>query len=332
MRDQKCKWFFAAVLGAVLCGCTPKEPVIQTRFLFDTVCKITVPASENNAVFAVNEAFNRAREIHEKFNVLNSSSPLYAFNHYGTPIRDSEVAGLVTTAFKIREESGGAFDPTVYPLVMLWGFYSDTPALPEKNAIKNDLALTGPDAVRLEKGKVYALKNGAGLDLAGVVSGYAADEALKVLKKNGIKSALIDMGGEIYALGSNNGRKWKVGLKDPRGEGIIGIIELENEAVVTGGDYEKYFMVNGKRYCHILDPKTGYPAEGMQSVSVLHPLTVIADGWSTAFFVLGAEKGFEIVNKKAEFKVLAVTGEGKLIGSFGTKKQFTLKKIGAPVL
>ncbi len=314
--------FLAGILSWSACQAT--EPVSETSFFFNTACTIKIPAGEKDAKNAIEAAFARLGQIDRKFNVLNPTSPLYAFNNAGVPIKDKEIIMLTRVAMQIREESLGAFDPTVYPLVILWGFYSDHPSLPADKDIKRVLQLIGRDSVRITDDAIYPLKKGAGLDLAGVVSGYAADEAIKILRDRGIKSALVDTGGEFFALGTNEGRKWRIGLKNPRGEGIIGIIELQDEALATGGDYEKFFMANGKRYHHILDPATGYPADTLQSVTIISPTTIWSDGWSTAFFVLGAEKGFDALNKKPGYKAIAVTAAGKIIGSPETSNQFQL--------
>lgn len=305
-------------------GCQAKEPLIETRFFFNTVCTIKIPADEKNAKEAIDAAFARIAEIHQKFNVTSATSPLYAFNNAGIPIKDKEIIAVTRIAMQVKKESQGAFDPTVYPLVILWGFYSDHPSLPRDKDIKKMLPLIGQNSIRITVNSIYPLKKGAGLDLAGVVSGYAADEAIKILQSRGIKSALVDTGGEFYALGTNQGRKWRIGLKNPRGEGIIGVIELQDEAVATGGDYEKFFVAGGKRYSHILDPITGYPANSLQSVTIISPIAALADGWSTAFSVLGAEKGFAAFNKKPGYKAIAITAAGKIIGSPEAGKQFKL--------
>jgi FAD:protein FMN transferase len=326
MKKQLTRSFFPVtiILGIFLflAGCRAREPLSETRFFFNTACTIKIPAGEKNAPAAIKAAFDRIAAIDQKFSVVNTASPLYAFNKQGVPIKDKEIIALARTAFNIRSESQGAFDPTVYPLVILWGFYSEHPSLPQAQEIRKLLPLVGNNSVKITADGIYPVKKGAGLDLAGVVSGYGADEALKVLKNIGIKSALIDTGGEFYALGTNLGNKWRIGLKNPRGEGIIGVIELQDEALATGGDYEKYFMANGKRYHHILNPNNGYPAIGLESVTIIGPITTVTDGWSTAFFVLGAEQGFAALSRKPGYKAIAVTAAGKIISSPETGNQF----------
>lgn len=317
------KKYFIFLLGLwLLSGCKQDEPAAASKFFFNTACKIIIPAGQKNARKAIDAAFNRIAEIDKKFNTANPASPLYAFNNAGTPIRDKETIALVATVLKIGKETNGAFDPTVYPLVKLWGFHSPCPSLPKANDIKNILPVTGPNSIIVRNEGIFPLKKGAGLDLGGVIPGYAADEALKVLKSKGITSALIDTGGEFFALGTNEGRKWRIGIKNPRGEGIIGVIELENEALATSGDYENFFIVEGKRYHHILDPASGYPPAEMQSVTVICPTAIEADAWSTAFFVLGEKRGFSLLDKKSSHKAIAVNNHGKMIISPQAQNQF----------
>ena len=128
---------------------------------------------------------------------------------------------------------------------------------------------------------------------------------------------MIDAGGDIYAHGSNNGKPWVIGVRNPRGEGVVGVLELKDMAVMTSGDYERVFEQDGKQYHHILDPGTGFPAEGLSSVTVISPDPVLADAWATAFFVLGKEKNLEIVKTIPSIEVLMITDEGERIHSKG---------------
>ena len=130
---------------------------------------------------------------------------------------------------------------------------------------------------------------------------------------------MIDAGGDIYALGTNYGKPWVIGIRNPRGEGVAGTLELSDMAVITSGDYERFFETDGVKYHHILDPITGYPAEGIASVTVISPDPALADAWSTALFIMGKEKGLEILEDLQSLEVLMITDDGEQIYSSGMK-------------
>ncbi len=313
--------YFAKVFvvfgGALMCilfavGCA-REPVTGVRFLFGARCSIVIPGSEKNARQAIEHAYSRLAEIDAKFNVLISTSPLSEFNNSGVPIRDPEIIRVARSVARFHDASDGVLEPRVYPLVQLWHFYSDNPVLPRPQDIQSLLPLVQEGKIMITDQEIRAGQKGVGLDFGAVVSGYAADEAVRILKADGIKNALVDTGGEFYALGrSQPDRKWRIGVKNPRGEGIIGVIEVENEGLATSGDYEKFIMVNGTRYHHILNPATGYSARGLESVTVIAPTAFAADAWSTAFFVLGKEIGFKKISQRPGFKAVVVDDTGQL--------------------
>jgi thiamine biosynthesis lipoprotein len=157
------------------------------------------------------------------------------------------------------------------------------------------------------------------IDLGGIAKGYALRQAAEVLKREGVTSALIDAGGDVYALGKRGGDLWKVGIRSPRSDDILGYLEVEDLAVMGSGDYERFFIQDGKRYHHIFDPKTGYPAEGLSGTTLIHPDPVVADAWNTAIFVLGPEKGMEWVEKIAAMETVMVTTAGDIMYSSGLK-------------
>jgi len=310
----------ALLFSLLLAGCA-KKPAEETRFLFNTYCRITIPADGRGTNDVLKKVFVSLETLEKKLSAHNSESPVYQFNNSGTPLYDEEIVSLANIALEVNQKSLGAFDPTLFHLSRLWGFYG-TPSLPGDRLIKSTLANTGSEHLVFKNGKIYPGQKGAALDLGGIAAGYAVDEAVKILKASGVKSALIDLGGDIYALGRKKGKLWKVGIKDPRGDGLMGFVELENSAIVTSGDYEKYFEKDGVRYPHILDPKTGYPSRGLQSVTVTGPETVRADAWSTALFVLGPVKGLEIIEKTPDYEALFITDKGEKIFSSGMKERF----------
>jgi len=303
---------------------TGKGAIIKrTRFMMDTLCTIQVPnesgASKTEA--AINRAFDRMAEVDRKFNCTNPESPIYQFNNARVPITDPEIVGVVSQALDVSRETDGAYDITVQPLVDLWGFFttsvsSQAHTVPSPESIKRALSHIGWRRVHVKNGVVTADKD-VRIDLGGIAKGYVIGEAEKVLKASGVKSALILAGGQVQVFGSAApGVPWKVGVRNPRKEGYIAGLGFDSEnGVSTAGDYERFFEVNGVRYHHIMDPKTGYPARDVMSVTVIAPDPTFADGLDTALFVMGQKRALEFVKKRPGFKIVIVNAKGEIVTS-----------------
>lgn len=305
---------------------TPKSAIIKrTRFMMDTLITIQVPndLGVRRTESAINSAFDRMAVVERKFNCLNPESQLYKFNRDRTPVSDPEIVAVVGTALEISRATDGAFDPTVYPLVDLWGFYttsasSATQRVPADAAIKAALARTGWRRIILEDGRALPADKEVTLDLGGIAKGYAIGEAVKVLKASGAKSGLVLGGGQVQVFGSAApGVPWKVGLRNPRQDGYIASLPFDGDlGISTSGDYERYFEQDGVRYHHILDPKTGRPARGVMSMSVIARDPAWADALSTALFVLGPRRAAEFARARG-LDVIIVDAAGKITASGG---------------
>ncbi len=308
-------------------GASPETRKV-TRFLMDTYVTIQVP-DEAGVAGAIEKALDRMEQIDSTFNVLNPSSCLYRFNHQNVPISDPEILGLIRTSLEISRLSDGAFDITVYPLVDLWGFFRDAPAIPSRNDLDARMRQVGWQKLRIEDGTLTKIQPDVQIDLGGIAKGYAVGEALTSLKESGITSALIDAGGDIYAIGTLHDKPWKVGIRNPRGEGVIGILDVSDLTVVTSGDYERFFEEGGVRYHHILDPRTGYPASDIISVTIIGTDAARVDGLSTAVFVLGPRKGMELVENLPDIEALIITTDGETICSSGLMDGLKIVKSNA---
>ena len=291
----------------------------QTRFMMDTYVTVYAVGPEKVTAPAINSALDRMQEIDKKFNAQNSESPIYAFNHRGIPISDPEIVAMVRLALQIARDTDGAFDITIAPLIELWGFYGDAPRIPEQEAIKDCLTRVGYHHLAIKNGTLQKNKADVQIDLGGIAKGYSVLQAVEVLKKKGVSSALINAGGDVYALGKRGRDLWKVGIRSPYGDDILGYLEVEDLAVMGSGDYQRFFVEDGKRYHHIFDPNTGYPAEGLRATTLIHPDPMVADAWNTAIFVLGPEKGLKWVEKIAAMETVMVTTAGDMIYSNGLK-------------
>ena len=175
----------------------------------------------------------------------------------------------------------------------------------------------GHQYVTLEDGALRKTKDGVMIDLGGIAKGYAVAEGVATLREHGVTEALVDAGGDVYALGTRGGAPWKVGIRSPRGEELLGYMEVEDMAVMGSGDYERFFIHEGKRYHHIFDPKTGYPAEGLAGLTVISPEPMMADAWATALFVLGPETGFRIAEEMPNLEAVMVTTSGEVLYTSG---------------
>ncbi|MFO7558577.1 MAG: FAD:protein FMN transferase [Desulfobacterales bacterium] len=273
--------------------------------------KITAPA--------IAKAFDRMREVDAKFNAHNPESPVYAFNHDGIPISDPEIIDVVSAALDISRRTGGAFDITIGPLLEIWGFTGGSPHLPSEKEIRESRDRIGYEYLVVSDGRLEKRHPEIHIDLGAIAKGYNVGQAVLVLKENNVSSALIDAGGDVFALGRKGNTPWKVGIRNTRSAGVMGYIEAEDIAILGSGDYERYFIENGRRYHHIIDPATGYPVETLSGVTLLHPDPMIADAWATAVFVLGPAKGLEAVERIPDMEALMVTSAGEKIMSSGVK-------------
>jgi len=296
----------------------------QTRFMMDTFVTMVVVGPPETGSAAIKAAFESMQAVADKFSHLDPNGPIYAFNHYGTPITDPEIVWVARKALAISQITDGAFDITVEPLIELWGFYGDTPALPDASAIQACLQKTGYRHLRISDGMLVKDDADIRIDLGGIAKGYSVSQAVAVLKEMGINSALIDAGGDVFALGKRGQDLWKVGLRSPRGNDILGFMEVENLAVMGSGDYERFFMHDGKRYHHIFDPKNGYPAEGISGTTLLHADPMLADAWNTAIFALGPEKGRALVEKIPGMEAVIITDTGDVIYTSGLENALKL--------
>ena len=275
----------------------------RTEALMGTVC--TVNAYDDGTKSLYDELFARLHEIDETFSVTIDSSEISAINKAAgerSVSVSSDTAYVVKAALSFAELTGGAFDPTVGPLVKLWGINTDHARVPEKSEIDAVLPLINWRDVSVTDDNTVMLKRrGMALDLGGIVKGYAADELTKILKARKVRRAIVDLGGNIFVYGKKkDGSPWRVGIKDPNDpEGVPAIVlNVANSTIVTSGVYERFFTENGVRYHHILDVKTGYPAaSGLLSSTIVCESSMAADALSTSVFVLGKESGMELLHR-----------------------------------
>jgi len=208
-----------------------------------------------------------------------------------------ETATVIAQGLEVAARSDGAFDLTLGRLKELWGIEAEAPRIPTAAEIAAALEGTGPEALSVTGPLVRKRTPQLAIDLGGIAKGYAVDRALAVLREQGVTSAAVNAGGDIALLGSKQGRPWRIGVQHPRHAGeVLATVVAVDRAVVTSGDYERYFERGGRRYHHLFDPQRGYPADLCQSVTVLAPEAMLADALATALFVLGPERGLALLH------------------------------------
>jgi len=273
----------------------------DNRLLMGTLWEVVSPHKEAGKI-----VFAEAARIEQLLSKYQPDSEISRLNRAGRLKVSPDTFYIIKKSKEFWQISQGAFDITVAPLVDLWGFTNQKYNVPAEGLIKTTLKLVGSDKIILqEKDNVVEFKfPGMKVDLGAIAKGFALDCAVKLLKERNINSCLINAGGQVYALGEKSAHPWKVAVQNPRRPEISGILELKNKSASTSGDYEQFFFNNGKRYCHIINPVTGYPADsGIFSVTVIANDGLTADALSTAIFVLGKAKGRELAEKFSNIEV-----------------------------
>lgn len=280
----------------------PEQLFHDNRILMGTFWEVISPAKEASAI-----VFAEVTRLEQLLSKYNQTSEISVLNRTGKLKVSPDAFYIIKKSKEFYQLTDGAFDITVAPLVELWGFSTQETKVPNDEKIKSTLKVVGMDKIILHENnfvvefKLAEMK----IDLGGIAKGFALDCAIKKLKENNINSCLIAAGGQVYALGNKFAKPWKIAIKDPRKPDVLRTLELKNQSASTSGDYEQFFLKDGKRYCHIINPKTGYPADaGITSVTVIADQGLTADALSTAIFVLGKTKGEELLKKISGTKAI----------------------------
>jgi thiamine biosynthesis lipoprotein len=311
-----------ALLLLQLGGCYPDRPVYTDRFLaFGTLVDITiVGASQQQAQEAARAVEEDFLKMHEAWHAWNPG-PLGRTNEqlaigiqFPAP---PMILPLVKSGQALSARSRHLFNPAVGQLIDAWGFHDDNPEghQPPPDAMIQELVLNNPrmSDIRIEGINLQSSNPSVKLDFGAFGKGYGIDLAVKHLKELGIKNAILNTGGDLRAFGSRNGIPWNIAIRRPDGAGVIATTKVSgDESIFTSGDYERYFSWRGKRYHHIIDPRTGYPAEGTRSVTVIHPDSTTADAAATALFVAGPDMWHEIARDMGIEFVMLIDAAGAI--------------------
>ncbi len=302
----------------------PAEPeqLRRSQLMMGTIIEIVAYGQDQNLLeSAISAAFDEIARLEKRLSRYHEDSDVTRLSKSSTGGEVApETAAVIALGLDVAKRSQGAFDMTLGRLKAVWGFDKEAPSVPDKNAITDALQGIGPQAISLDKNRVTKSSPQLMVDLGGVAKGYAVDQAIRVLKNHGITSGAVNAGGDMYLLGQHPERPWRIGIQHPRKQqGTVATVEIRDKAVVTSGDYERYFEQEGRRYHHIFDPATGMPARLCQSVTIIAESVALGDALATAVFVLGPQAGLKLLQHYPETEGLVIAADGTAYESPGWK-------------
>lgn len=312
-RSQKLLYHiiaFCFLCPFFLAGCGKNAAArTETAFALDTVVRVTVYAEAD--VPAARAALARCADYEAVFSRTRDTSELARINAAGGGTVSEDLRAVLGCAIEVSARSGGALDVTLGAVSALYDFAAENPAPPDAAAVAAALAGSGMDGVSL-RGSELTLAPGAVLDLGAVAKGYIADRLAEDLRAAGVEHAIVNLGGNVVCIGARpDGKPFQVGVQEPvpGSEKNAAVLSVTDGSVVTSGNYQRYFDYNGARWHHILDPETGYPVQnGLASVTVTGPESMLCDALSTACFVLGEEAGYALLAEYPEYEAIFLPG------------------------
>ena len=302
----------------------------DTRDFFAMNTNSRLEAYGNGAADALALAQARIEELEGLWSVTDEVSEIYALNHSGgQPVSVSDdTAAVVSFALEMAEETAGALEPTIYPVLTAWGFTTDEHRVPSQEEIDGLLASVDYRRVSVN-GNTIQMEPGMMLDLGAVGKGYASDKVEELLRAEGVTSALLDLGGNIVMIGSRpDGSDWRLGLQSPFENDTVGVLTASDCAVVTSGNYENFFTAdNGTIYGHIIDPAAGCPVNNdLASVTIVAKDGKLCDALSTSLFVMGTDGAIEYWREHPTFEMILITQDHQVLVTEGLEGQFTLEE------
>jgi thiamine biosynthesis lipoprotein len=331
MKTRVVAWGLVVTLVLVGLGMAftkPRSPelISESKLLMGTLVEMRIYGSQK----VLNGAFDHLKQLDEMMSRTKRGSEVYKINQeaghdWVSVSRDTYQ--VVEAALRYAKLTNGMFDPTIAPLVDLWGIGTSHPQIPEAAALKAAQNLIDYQAVKLnaKESQVKLSKAGMGLDLGGIAKGYAADSVVAYLRNNGVKSGFVSLGGNVYVIGTKpDGSPWRIGIQDPFAERGVhtAVLEVKDTSIVTSGPHERYFIRDNRRYHHILDPTTGYPADNcLVSVTIVSPCSMTADALSTGIFLLGKTRGLALLEGLDGVEGILITSNRQVYVTSGLRHQ-----------
>ena len=324
----------------LLCGCG-QEPAASTesgetasasRDIFAMDTYMTLTCYGTRAEEALTAAVAEIQRLDALLSTGSPDSEVSKLNAAGGGPVGEESAAMLEESLRVYERSGGAFDITIYPLMELWGFTGDAPAVPEAAELSACLKKVGADRIALN-GSELVLGEGQAIDLGAIAKGYTSGRLMEIFEEYELTAAIVSLGGNVQCYRRKpDGSLWRCGVRDPKGEDYFGVVSVEDKAVITSGGYERCFEENGETYHHILDPKTGIPAKaGLISVTVVSENGTLADALSTACYVMGEEASAAYwreygAEEGGAFELILMTEDGGVWITEGLQDCFTTER------
>lgn len=322
----------------LLTGCSDNKtkansPITKSTFLLDTIISISIYDTTDESI--IEEAFDLIRHYEGIYSRTLESSELFKLNARklpfinGTYTVSDELADVLKEAYYYSSLTDGAFDLTIEPISSLWDFTSDTPVVPDRKTIAKKLPYVNYKNVHIKGNQVSFDSEEMGIDLGAIAKGYIADRVKEFLLKKGVKSAMINLGGNVLCVGEKpDGTAFNIGIQKPFGGSneTVAVVEIKDWSVVSSGVYERCFTVDGTFYHHILDAKTGYPTDNdLIGVTIISKESVVGDGLSTSVFTLGLKKGMELIDSLEDVYAVFITDDNKLHYSNGFTDNIPVK-------
>ncbi|MEA3474988.1 MAG: FAD:protein FMN transferase [Candidatus Cloacimonadota bacterium] len=283
------------------------KPIKETRVALGTFVTINIQDKNKKNKTIIDSSFSLINKYEKQLSILTPNSEVSKINtSEKNEIQiSSDVKNLIDESHKISELSNGAFDITIGAILEKYDIVNKI--MPDSNEIKNMLNLVDYKYLQTNSDTLIKKKKNIHLDLGGIAKGYIVDKVIEYLTSQGIQYAAVNAGGDLFVLGNKKNDVWKIGIRHPRSEDeIFGEVSLKNMSIVTSGDYEQFFFVNGKRIHHILNPKTGFPADKSISATVICPDATTADALCTAIFVMGPQTGTSLINNIENVEAIVI--------------------------
>ncbi len=325
----------AVVLLAVflfLPGACSKKIHRVSRPLLGTIINLTFIAEDHEAPGAAEAVFDEIARIEKLMSPYRTGSDidrLNRFAHQRPVIVSEETFRLVEQSAAISKASGGAFDITFAAMIRFYKNGEGSFKPPSEGALREALKLVDYRHLVLDSSKrsIFYKHRGVRISLGAIAKGYAVRRGIEILKSRGVTSAIVEEGGDLQVAGTRYGTPWRTGIRHPRENDLMGAFNMQSgESIATSGDYERFTSHRGKKYHHIIDPRTGRPTETFASVSVIADDPVAADAWATALFVMGLDEGMKLLKKRSDLQVVLVGLDGRVHVSSSLKKRLTFFK------